>query len=232
MNLNNICTGKLRDAVKESTNFTDLCKRLNIINKGGRGYNTIQQRLDMDKIDYTHFSYKQQTKVQQYTDAELFALDTGIPKTTVRYRLKKRKQYICSECGLNEWRNKHISLQMDHINGNHNDDRIDNLRWLCPNCHSQTDTYAGRGIKNKNSTDLIKRAKDHLDKVYAYQASIQHRIKLVTTSNIDYTIFGWGTKLSQIFNCTPQATLKWVKKNMPEFYKNTCYKTTQLYQYK
>jgi hypothetical protein len=47
-------------------------------------------------------------------------------------------------CGLTEWRGKPISLQLDHVNGNNFDHRIENLRLLCPNCHSQTDTFAGK----------------------------------------------------------------------------------------
>ena len=56
-------------------------------------------------------------------------------------------KYECYECKLSEWRGKKICLQIDHINGTNNDHRIENLRLLCPNCHSQTNTYAG---KNKN----------------------------------------------------------------------------------
>ena len=52
---------------------------------------------------------------------------------------------ICSECGItDEWNNKPITLQLDHINGVRDDHRLENLRLLCPNCHSQTDTYCGR----------------------------------------------------------------------------------------
>ena len=48
------------------------------------------------------------------------------------------------DCGLTEWKGKSISLQLDHINGDKRDHRIENLRLLCPNCHSQTDSFAGR----------------------------------------------------------------------------------------
>lgn len=59
-------------------------------------------------------------------------------------------EYKCSECGLkNEWNGKVLSLQLDHINGIRNDNRIDNLRFLCPNCHTQTETYCS---KNKSIT--------------------------------------------------------------------------------
>lgn len=56
----------------------------------------------------------------------------------------------CYECGLAEWRGEPLSLQLDHINGDKHDWRLDNLRLLCPNCHSQTDTYGG---KNKKKGD-------------------------------------------------------------------------------
>lgn len=51
----------------------------------------------------------------------------------------------CSECGLGTvWNGKPISLHLDHINGQREDNRLENLRLLCPNCHSQTPTYAGK----------------------------------------------------------------------------------------
>jgi 5-methylcytosine-specific restriction endonuclease McrA len=58
----------------------------------------------------------------------------------------------CHICGLDEWLGEPISLQLDHINGDGKDHRLENLRFLCPNCHSQTDTFCG---KNKKKSRVV-----------------------------------------------------------------------------
>jgi hypothetical protein len=65
-------------------------------------------------------------------------------------KLKKRilkeglMEHKCASCGISEWNGKDISLHLDHIDGNSSNHKFENLRLLCPNCHSQTDTYCGR----------------------------------------------------------------------------------------
>jgi 5-methylcytosine-specific restriction endonuclease McrA len=67
-------------------------------------------------------------------------------RTHVKWRLIRAGllENRCSECGLHEWRGKPLSIHIDHINGVRDDHRLENLRMLCPNCHSQTETYGGR----------------------------------------------------------------------------------------
>jgi hypothetical protein len=55
----------------------------------------------------------------------------------------------CAECGLTEWRGQPITIQIDHRNGVRDDHRLDNLRMLCPNCHSQTETFAARNRRTR-----------------------------------------------------------------------------------
>lgn len=69
------------------------------------------------------------------------------------YKLKNRlinegiKKNECECCGISSWNEKPLMCELDHINGNSNDHRLENLRILCPNCHSQTDTFRAKNIK-------------------------------------------------------------------------------------
>ena len=55
--------------------------------------------------------------------------------------------YVCTICRINEWQGQPLTLHLDHINGINNDNRFENLRLLCPNCHSQTETYGRRASR-------------------------------------------------------------------------------------
>ena len=65
-------------------------------------------------------------------------------------KLKKRlikegvKENKCEDCGIDSWMDKPISIQLDHIDGDSHNHKLDNLRMRCPNCHSQTPTYSGK----------------------------------------------------------------------------------------
>lgn len=90
---------------------------------------------------------------------------TAKPGSTIPKRyIILTKGYSCSECGISEWKGKPITLQLDHIDGNAYNNYEDNLRLLCPNCHSQTDTF---GAKNKGNGRQLRREyrkKNYTDK--------------------------------------------------------------------
>jgi hypothetical protein len=71
-----------------------------------------------------------------------------------RWNLKRRliaaslKREVCEECGISSWRGRPLSLALHHVNGDRNDNRLENLALLCPNCHSQTDNF---GVLNRRA---------------------------------------------------------------------------------
>lgn len=75
----------------------------------------------------------------------------GSSKLKKRLIDEKYKENKCESCGISStWNSKPINLELDHINGDNKDNSLNNLRILCPNCHSQTDTFRGRSKKPLN----------------------------------------------------------------------------------
>lgn len=85
---------------------------------------------------------------------KMFIENSAVGRNAVKRRLLSEGilENKCSECGLDpNWNGKPIVMVLDHINGVNNDNRVENLRLLCPNCNSQTPTFAGRNVKHNKS---------------------------------------------------------------------------------
>lgn len=147
----------LEPLVKESTSVAQVIKRLGLKLTGGNQTN-INDKIRLFELDTTHFkaqgwnkgltketslSVAKGAKSSGYTDAEIFTNKLSfVGKRAVRKRFKELSKYQCSICDLlPTWNGKPLSLHLDHKNGNRTDNRKRNLRWVCPNCHQQTETW-------------------------------------------------------------------------------------------
>lgn len=117
----------------------------------GRNNDTLKKRLEFYNISTDHFVYKKPKT--DWTDEEIFCENSKVSQSKLRRTFKEREliPYECSICGLKPfWNGKSLTLTLDHKNGKHKDNRIENLRWVCPNCDRQLDTF---GMKNKKDLE-------------------------------------------------------------------------------
>ena len=142
----------LREAVKKSTSIRQVLEKLDIVPAGGN-YQTTNRRIKKLNIDISHFTGQAWNKgkvIGPKRSVEEYLVENSVVQS---FKLKGRliaeglKQHKCECCGITEWNGKPAPIELDHINGNHHDNRLENLRILCPNCHAQTATYRGKNKK-------------------------------------------------------------------------------------
>lgn len=142
------------DIIKSSTCMADVC-RLSKLRCASGNYLTIRRRIEEENIDISHFSDKRNKTINWSHISEEDFLNRLKTSTTTAVEWIKKKilefdliPYKCSKCQLSPlWCNEPLTLQLDHIDGNSTNHKMENLRFLCPNCHSQTSTYGGRKQK-------------------------------------------------------------------------------------
>lgn len=140
------------EAVKNSLSIAEVCRKLKIKAVGGN-YKTVKNKISELNLDTSHFTGKAWNQGLRYRIivpakplSEILVKDSPYQSYRLAQRLEKEglKEHRCEMCQNTEWFGQSIKLELHHINGNHNDNRLENLQLLCPNCHSFTDNYRGK----------------------------------------------------------------------------------------
>ena len=153
--LNEIEDNEFETIVETSNSIAEVLTKVGYKNKSGNMHNYIKDRIMHLGLSTKHMT-KLNKKVNRNATTKIPIEDILVEDSTYTNRtsLKRRLinegvlEYKCENCGNEgEWMDEPISLHLDHINGINNDNRLNNLRLLCPNCHSQTKTYGGKRFK-------------------------------------------------------------------------------------
>lgn len=141
-------TEELKQIVQNSYSYKEALQKIGYSYYGGTNLELIKRVLKEKEIDCSHFTNLRKGFIKR-TEENTFIENSTASQATLRkkYYDGHYSEYKCSICGINTWNGKSLILRLDHINGNNHDDRLENLRWVCPNCDSQLDTFC-RGHKN------------------------------------------------------------------------------------
>lgn len=161
-----------------SNSYSDLLRKVGLNNRGANP-ETLKRIIKEYQLDETQLNINRTKvlsnnarRVQDFLRTSLekvFNNECKMQSSKILKRLVSEgyKEYKCECCGITEWMNKPISLQLHHKDGNHNNNALDNLKILCPNCHTQTDNYGGKVSrddkkekqKNKNINQIKQQIK-------------------------------------------------------------------------
>lgn len=135
------------DIIDAASSYSSCLKKLGLGTVGGQSTAILKKRIKELNLDTSHFKVTAGGSIPRRSFEEILVENSTYQN---RASLKRRLlasgllEYKCYECGISSWRGKELSLQLEHKNGINNDNRINNLCLLCPNCHSLTSTYAGK----------------------------------------------------------------------------------------
>lgn len=174
------------ELLKNSSTISEVLFKLGYSVKGNSwGFAKIRQRMSDLNLDGSVFKGKSPiTKygsLHKVNASDILKPNCKHTRSVLRRYVIKNNliPYRCAICGCVEWQGRTLSLELDHINGINNDNRIENLRFLCPNCHSQTTTY---GSRNQQRNDSEYEITDDLRNLVEAEYQKRRNIKQVSSA--------------------------------------------------
>jgi Zn finger protein HypA/HybF involved in hydrogenase expression len=146
---------KIQELIDNSSTMVEILKTLGF-NAYSGNHRTLNARIKSDGLSLVKFKENKKIYLEkkrlgkEIPIQDIFTKNSTYHRNSLKIRLVRDgiKEYKCEKCGnLGEWHGEKLILQLEHKNGISNDNRIQNLCFLCPNCHSQTKTYSGRNKK-------------------------------------------------------------------------------------
>ena len=152
--IDNFSKDELEQVVKESSSMAELIDKIGYSTHSGSNRDTVRKRLKQYNIDVNHFGtyYAREKRCPE----NIFVDNSTASQATLRewYKNGEYSEYKCSICGLEPiWMNKSLTLILDHKNGKNKDHRLQNLRWVCPNCNQQLDKTGFKNYKLQHNNE-------------------------------------------------------------------------------
>ncbi len=144
---------ELQRIVSSSQSMFEICRKIGMAKSSG-AYTSIKKRLTSDEIDFSHIptglgNRKGFVSRQRVTDLDQILSGSSHGRMKIQLIREGYLENKCAICDLPPiWNGKKLVLRLDHINGVRDDNKLNNLRLICPNCDSQLPTFAGRNGKN------------------------------------------------------------------------------------
>lgn len=201
-------------AVKESESISKVLQKL-VLKATGGNYKLAKNRIKKLNIDISHMTGRGHLKGKTHNWSKKKSLEEILIKDSdyansnnLRKRLIKEGIFEkkCYNCGLTDWLGARLAFELEHKNGANNDNRIENLTILCPNCHSQTPTYCGRNIHNSKQLESNNRLKPKL-KIIKPKLILKNNCKICNVK-----IIKGAVKCKNCFNDFREPKIIWPSK--------------------
>lgn len=161
MKKKNYTDEEFKEAVEKSRSYSGVCRLIGLSPKSGN-IKTVKNKIKEMNLDLSHFTFQRWNKgltgndhssIKKKPLNEIFISNSGWSSHNIRLKLFKEniKEKKCEQCGRTTWEGVDIPLELHHINGIHTDNRLSNLKILCPNCHAliSVDSKFGRYKKTE-----------------------------------------------------------------------------------